>query len=141
CSARTCGAWQVHRAALHTNFTAQPRRTTGNNVEASFRMTNWFQRHGGEKDMERRARQIKEIVRLGSSLRVDMSPRAIVDQVITSIHSTIGFDVAALNFIYGDDEAVEIVATAGLSPLDEQRLAAQPPRAHQLKAMMRPEYR
>jgi methyl-accepting chemotaxis protein len=104
-------------------------------------MTNWFQRHGGEKDLERRARQIKEIVRLGSSLRVDMSPRAIVDQVITSIHSTIGFDVAALNFIYGDDEAVEIVATAGLSPRDEQRLAAQPPRAHQLKAMMRLEYR
>jgi methyl-accepting chemotaxis protein len=104
-------------------------------------MTNWLHRFGGEKDMERRARQIKEIVRLGSTLRLDMSPRAIVEQVTTSIHATIGFDVAALNFIHGDDEAVEIVGTAGLSPLDEQRLAAQPPRAQQLKAMMRPEYR
>jgi methyl-accepting chemotaxis protein len=110
-------------------------------LEASFIMTNWLHRFGGEKDMERRARQIKEIVRLGSALRVDMSPRAIVDQVITSIHSTIGFDVAALNFIHGDNEAVEIVGTAGLSPLEEQQLAAQPPRAQQLKTMMRPEYR
>jgi methyl-accepting chemotaxis protein len=98
-------------------------------------------RFGGEKDMERRARQIKEIVRLGSTLRVDMSPRAIVDQAITSIHSTIGFDVAALNFIHSDSDVVEIVATAGLSPVEEQQLAAQPPRAQQLKAMMRPEYR
>ena len=71
-------------------------------------MTSWLHRFGGEKDMERRARQIKEIVRLGSALRVDMSPRAIVDQVITSIHSTIGFDVAALNFIHNDTEVVEI---------------------------------
>jgi methyl-accepting chemotaxis protein len=104
-------------------------------------MTSWLHRFGGEKDMERRAHQIKEIVRLGSALRVDMSPRAIVDQVITSIHSTIGFDVAALNFIHNDTEVVEIVATAGLSPLEEQQLAAQPPRTQQLKAMMRPEYR
>jgi len=102
--------------------------------------TNWFQRRG-DKDVERRARQIKEIVRLGSTLRLDMSPRAIVEQVTTSIHATIGFDVAALNFIHSDSDVVEIVGTAGLSPLDEQRLAAQPPRAHQLKAMMRPEYR
>ncbi len=104
-------------------------------------MTSWLHRFGGEKDMERRARQIKEIVRLGSTLRVDMSPRAIVDQAITSIHSTIGFDVAALNFIHSDSDVVEIVATAGISPVEEQQLAAQPPRAQQLKAMMRPEYR
>ncbi len=104
-------------------------------------MTSWLHRFGGEKDMERRARQIKEIVRLGSTLRVDMSPRAIVDQAITSIHSTIGFDVAALNFIHSDSDVVEIVATAGISPMEEQQLAAQPPRAQQLKAMMRPEYR
>jgi methyl-accepting chemotaxis protein len=104
-------------------------------------MTSWLHRFGGEKDMERRARQIKEIVRLGSALRVDMSPRSIVDQAITSIHSTIGFDVAALNFIHNDTEVVEIVATAGLAPLEEQQLAAQPPRTQQLKAMMRPEYR
>jgi methyl-accepting chemotaxis protein len=104
-------------------------------------VTNWFQRLGGDKEMERRARQIREIVRLGSTLRVDMSPRAIVEQVITSIHATIGFDVAALNFIHSDSDLVEIVGTVGLSPLDEQQLATQPPRLHQLKAMMRPEYR
>jgi methyl-accepting chemotaxis protein len=104
-------------------------------------VTNWFQRLGGDKEMERRARQIREIVRLGSTLRVDMSPRAIVEQVITSIHATIGFDVAALNFIHSDSDLVEIVGTVGLSPLDEQQLATQPPRLHQLNAMMRPEYR
>jgi methyl-accepting chemotaxis protein len=109
--------------------------------EAATMVTNWFQRLGGDKEMERRARQIREIVRLGSTLRVDMSPRAIVEQVITSIHATIGFDVAALNFIHSDSDLVEIVGTVGLSPLDEQQLATQPPRLHQLKAMMRPEYR
>jgi methyl-accepting chemotaxis protein len=112
-----------------------------NTLKGGVIMSSWFQRFSGDKEMERRARQIKEIVRLGSALRVDMSPRAIVDQVITSIHSTIGFDVAALNFIHSDSDLVEIVATAGLSPLDEQQLATQPPRAQQLKAMMRPEYR
>jgi methyl-accepting chemotaxis protein len=104
-------------------------------------------RRGAEKpetameQMQHRARQIKEIVRLGSLLRVEMSLQDIFELLVTSINRTLGFKVAALNLVQTQDDHLAIVATAGLSTDDRHRLTSPPPELSRLKAAMRPEFR
>ena len=104
-------------------------------------VTNWVQRRGSsERDIERRTRQIKEIVRLGTSLRAEMQLDEILKQVVESISSVIGFDVAVINLIFPGRERVEVAAAAGLTEVERTRLAQNPPVASRLLAVMRPEF-
>ncbi len=104
-------------------------------------MKRWLPRRGSDKELERRAHQIKEIVRLGSTLRADMGLHDIYNALVTSINRTIGFTVAALNLIQEQQDAVDIVATAGLSPEERHRLTVTAPELSRLKAAMHPEFR
>jgi len=104
-------------------------------------MKRWLPRRGSDKELERRAHQIKEIVRLGSTLRADMSLHDIYNALVTSINRTIGFTVAALNLVHEQQDAVDIVATAGLSPEERHRLQVTAPELSRLKAAMHPEFR
>jgi len=103
-------------------------------------MTNWTPRRGAERDLERRARQIKEMVRLGSALRAEMGLASIFSQVVEAINMTIGFNVAALNLVREHSDFVAVVATAGLDAADRERLTQNPPRLERLLAAMRPEF-
>ncbi|MGH2485395.1 MAG: GAF domain-containing protein, partial [Ktedonobacterales bacterium] len=103
-------------------------------------VTNWVRRGSTERDIERRTRQIKEIVRLGTTLRAEMRLEDILKQVVESISATLGFNVAVINLIFPGRERVEIAAMVGLTEAERARLAEMPPIASRLLAVMRPEF-
>ncbi|MEO7001192.1 MAG: methyl-accepting chemotaxis protein [Ktedonobacterales bacterium] len=94
-----------------------------------------------ERDLERRARQIKEMVRLGASLRAEMGLENIFTQVVQSINDALGFRCAALNIVHEDSDFVEVVATAGLGAADQHNLVSNPPRLDLLLTVMHPQFR
>src|SRR5262249_14551133 len=103
-------------------------------------VTNWVPRRGPDRETERRTRQIKEIVRLGLALRADLPLNVILRQVVEAINSTLGFRVAVLNLLHADREHVEIVATAGLTEVERERLTKSPPLVSRLLGVLRPEF-
>ncbi len=103
-------------------------------------VTNWVQRRGPDRDLERRTRQIKEIVRLGTVLRADLALDDILRQLVEAISTTLGFHVAVLNLLHADRDTVEIVATAGLTEMERERLLKSPPLVSRLLAVLRPEF-
>ncbi|HEX8995862.1 MAG TPA: methyl-accepting chemotaxis protein [Ktedonobacterales bacterium] len=106
-------------------------------------MANWPPRRATgvpDPDVNRRMRQVKEMVRLGTALRAEMGLGRIFTQVVESINAAIGFRVAALNIVRSDSEFVEVVATAGLSDANQRELIQHPPRLQALIAAMRPEF-
>src|SRR5258706_15842265 len=97
-------------------------------------VTNWVQRRGSDRDVERRTRQIKEIIRLGTALRAEQGLNVILGQVVEAISATLSFQVAVLNLVHPDHEHVEVVATAGLTEAERQRLVKSPPQVARLLA-------
>src|SRR5579885_2392946 len=102
-------------------------------------VANWVQRRSSDKDIERRTRQLKEIMRLGSELRADVELDRILTQVVEGITGTLGFRAAALNLIR-PDQTMEVAATAGLNEAERQILVQSPPPLPRLLAVMRPEF-
>ena len=103
-------------------------------------VVNWVQRRGSDRDVERRTRQIKEIVRLGTELRAEMGLESILARVVDAISGTLGFQVAVLNLISHDTDYAEVVATTGLTDAERQRLIKSPPPVSRLFSVMRPEF-
>ncbi len=101
---------------------------------------NWGRQPTTDRDMERRTRQIQEIVRLGTSIRADISLEDTLEQIVEAIRGTLGFQVAVLNLILPQNEYLQIVAAAGLPEADQQRLRANPPRKDRILGVMRPEF-
>ena len=102
-------------------------------------VVNWVQRRGSDRDIERRTRQLKEIVRLGYELRAEIELDRILGQVVEGITSTLGFRAAVLNLIH-PDQTVEVAATSGLSEAERKVLQQSPPLLARLLAVMRPEF-
>jgi methyl-accepting chemotaxis protein len=102
-------------------------------------VANWAQRRGADRDIERRTRQLKEIVRLGNELRAEIALDRILTQVVDGITSTLGFRAAALNLIH-PDQTIEVAATSGLTESERQILVQSPPPLARLLAVMRPEF-
>lgn len=102
---------------------------------------NWVQRRASDRDLERRTRQIKEIVRIGTSLRADMELESILAQIVEAITTTLGFGAAVLNLAHADSDLFEVVATAGVTETERQRLLKSPPPVARLLAVMRDEFR
>ena len=102
-------------------------------------VVNWVQRRGSDRDIERRTRQLKEIVRLGNELRAEIELDRILAQVVEGITSTLGFRAAVLNLIR-PDQTIEVAATSGLSEAERQVLTQAPPPLARLLAVMRPEF-
>lgn len=100
----------------------------------------WAPRRGSERDLERRTRQIKEIMRLGATMRAEMGLENILRQVVEAVSSTLGFGVAVLNLVHDRNEHVEVVASVGLTDAEHQRLLKTPPPLSRLLAVMRPEF-
>ncbi len=101
---------------------------------------NWVQRRGTERDVERRTQQIKEICRLGTALRAEIGLEHLLGQIVEAITSTLGFGAAVLNLTADGADTADVVATAGLSEPERQRLVTSPPSLARLHAVMRPEF-
>ncbi|HEU4782313.1 MAG TPA: methyl-accepting chemotaxis protein [Ktedonobacterales bacterium] len=103
-------------------------------------MMNRGGRPASASDMERRAQQIKEVVRASTALRADMPPEAICALVAQTIHSTLGFRAAVVNLIIPGNRFFAIVATAGISDAERQRLLNDPPPVDHILSLMRPDF-
>lgn len=97
-------------------------------------------RQGAMMDLERRAQQIKEVVRVSAALRADMPPEVICAQVVGTIHTTLGFHAAVINLIVPRSRHFIIAATAGISEAERQRLINDPPPVDHVLSLMRPEF-
>ena len=94
-----------------------------------------------ETETERRARQIKEVLRLGNALRADFPLETLLEQIVEAISSCTGFRIAVLNLVREGASELERAAFAGVSPEDEMRLRAAPPPLSRILGLMRPEFR
>lgn len=110
-------------------------------------MTNWAPRRGAggsdrdaNRDVSRRMRQVKEMVRLGAVLRAELGLERICAEVVESVSASVGFRVAALNIVRQDSDYVEVMATTGLSEDNRRELKQHPPRVQALIAVMRPQF-
>ncbi len=106
-------------------------------------MTGKLVRRGPDRDIERRSQQIKAIVQLGTMLRVDAGIDALLAQLVESVASTTGFEVAVLNLIEDDgqgSEQVRIAAAAGLSPDEHAQVLRNTPTLESLLSVMLPRF-
>ncbi|HEY7781292.1 MAG TPA: methyl-accepting chemotaxis protein [Ktedonobacterales bacterium] len=102
-------------------------------------VNNWVPRRGPDRDMERRVRQIRELVRLSNTLRVDLGLQEILLRLADAVTTTIGFGVAAFNLVCPNTPYMEVAAVVGLSPEEYERLRQAPPELNRVLAIMRPE--
>lgn len=97
-------------------------------------------RQGAMMDHERRAHQIKEVIRVSAALRADMPPEAICALVVQTIHASLGFRAAVLNLVVPGSRYFAIAATAGISDAERQRLINDPSPVDHIVSLMRPEF-
>ncbi|HEY7342294.1 MAG TPA: methyl-accepting chemotaxis protein [Ktedonobacterales bacterium] len=103
-------------------------------------MMNRGGRPASASDLEHRSQQIKEVVRASTALRADMPPEAICALVAQTIHATLGFRAAVVNLIVPGNRYFAIVATAGISDAERQRLLNDPPPVDHIISLMRPDF-
>lgn len=103
-------------------------------------MSNWVQWRGSDRDIERRVRQIRELVRLSNTLHADVGLAEILTQLANAVHSTIGFGVAAFNLVRQGSDYLDVAAVAGLSAADFEHLHQHPPSLSKLLRVMRIEF-
>jgi len=72
--------------------------------------------------MQQRTRQIKELIRLGNMLRVDLSLDEVLQHIVAAISDCTGFRIAIINLIDASAQRLASVAFAGVSPENEQIL-------------------
>lgn len=103
-------------------------------------MMNRGGRPASMSDLEHRTQQIKEVVRASAALRADMPPEAICALVAQTIHSALGFGAAVVNLIIPGSRFFAIIATAGISDAERQRLLNDPPPVDHILSLMRPDF-
>jgi methyl-accepting chemotaxis protein len=103
-------------------------------------MLHWGRAGGADRDVERRIRQIKEIVRIGTALRADIGLEQTLAQIVEAASATLGFRVAVLNLVHPGADHLEVVAAVGLDEAERRRLMEAPPPAERILAVMRPEF-
>jgi len=92
-------------------------------------------------ETQRRAHQIKELIRLGNLLRADLGLNEALQQIVTSIVRYTGFRILAVNLIDEANNYIANVACAGLTEEEEQILRTAHDPVDKLTGLMRPEFR
>ncbi|HEV2656248.1 MAG TPA: hypothetical protein VGT82_14875 [Ktedonobacteraceae bacterium] len=92
-------------------------------------------------EMQKRAQQIKELIRLGNLLRADLGLNEVLQQIVASIVRCTGFRRLAVNLIDEANNYIATVACAGLTEEEEQMLRNAHDPIDKLTIFMRPEYR
>jgi methyl-accepting chemotaxis protein len=103
-------------------------------------MNTWGQWRGGDRDGERRARQIRELVRLSATLHADGGLDEILEQLAGAVTSTIGFGAAVFNLVHDQNPYLDVVAAVGLDQEAFEKLRQTPPRLAAVERVMRPEF-
>ncbi|HEY7985067.1 MAG TPA: methyl-accepting chemotaxis protein [Ktedonobacterales bacterium] len=103
-------------------------------------MNTWTQRRGGDRDSERRVRQIRELVRLSATLHADGGLDEILEQLADAVTTTIGFGAAVFNLVHEASPHLDVVAAVGLDEQTFQQLRQAPPRLAAVQRVMRPEF-
>lgn len=94
--------------------------------------------HGLE--LPQRARQIKEVIRLGSVLRAELGLCEVLQQIIASLSACTGFRSAAINLVEQGSEYLTVAAQIGSSEENARLLAESPITREQMRRLMRPEF-
>ncbi len=92
-------------------------------------------------ETQKRAQQIKELIRLGNLLRADLGLNEVLQQIVASIVRCTGFRILAVNLIDEANNYIATVACAGLTEEEEQILRNAHDPIDKLTSLMRPEFR
>jgi len=92
-------------------------------------------------ESQRRAQQIKELLRLGNLLRADLSLNEVLHRIAASISNCTGFRMLAVNLIEEGKGYARPVAFAGVTEEGEQAIRANPASIEQMYRVMQPEFR
>ncbi|HEU5441401.1 MAG TPA: methyl-accepting chemotaxis protein [Ktedonobacterales bacterium] len=101
---------------------------------------NWMQRRGGDRDTERRIRQLRDIARLGAELRAELDLDQLYARIVGGITAALGFRAAVLNVPGPGGEYLDAVAASGLSDVERQQLTERPLSLARLQAAMRDQF-
>jgi methyl-accepting chemotaxis protein len=85
-------------------------------------------------------RQVKELIRLGNILRAELGLSEVLEQVVASIHMCTGFRKAVIHVVEEGRDFVTLLAFAGISEEDKQKLRENPLRVNHIFRLMRPEF-
>ena len=92
-------------------------------------------------DLPQRARQIKELIRLGNMLRAELGLNEVLQQVVTSISGCTGFRISVLKLLEESSNTLLAVAFAGVSEEDKRYLQENHMHVEQMLKLMRPTFR
>ncbi len=92
-------------------------------------------------DEKRRAKQVKELLRLGNLLRADLGLDEVLQHVASSTAACTGFRALVINLINEKKKYIMGVAFAGLSEEDQETMRTAHDPVEKITRLMRPEYR
>lgn len=92
--------------------------------------------------LDRRARHLAEVLKLGNALRANMELDQVLQLVVEAIRDTLGFRIVLLSLADEEDPTVvRRAAAVGLDPAVLKRMQAEHPPLAMYEAVMRPEWR
>ena len=91
-------------------------------------------------EAQRRAQQIKELLRLCDILRADLELDDVLQQIAASISTCTGFRVLIISLIEENDPYLKRVAFAGVPPENERMFRETPKLVSSLTNLMKPEF-
>jgi methyl-accepting chemotaxis protein len=86
------------------------------------------------------SRQVKELIRLGNILRAELGLAEVLEQVVSSINMCTGFSKAVVHVVEEGRDFVTLLAFAGISEENRQRLRENPLRVSHMLRFMRSEF-
>jgi len=86
------------------------------------------------------SRQVKELIRLGNILRAELGLAEVLEQVVSSINMCTGFSKAVVHVVEDGRDFVTLLAFAGISEENRQRLRENPLRVSHMLRFMRSEF-
>ncbi|HLX57456.1 MAG TPA: methyl-accepting chemotaxis protein [Ktedonobacteraceae bacterium] len=89
----------------------------------------------------RRARQIKELIRLGNVLRAEMGLDEVLQRIVTVISACTGFRIAVINLLEEKHDYLAPVAFAGATEEGRRIVREHPVTVEQMMRFMRPEFK
>lgn len=91
-------------------------------------------------DTPPRARQIKELIRLGNMLRAELRLDEVLQRIVAVISACTGFRIAVINLLEDQNDYLTPVAFAGASEESRRIIRKRPVTVEQMLRMMRPEF-
>lgn len=91
-------------------------------------------------DTPLRARQIKELIRLGNVLRAEMGLDDILQRIVAVISACTGFRIAVINLLEDQNDYLTPAAFAGATEESRRIVREHPVTVEQMMRMMRPEF-